>query len=87
MSRKQLYKLTITQENKPATHTSPASRAEDMEDDDPVIAEYNVFITPRQLEQIYLLQYPNRNRSQAYNDRNGARPTDPKPASWKWILE
>jgi len=47
-----------------------------MEDDDPVIAEYNVFITPRQLEQIYLLQYPNRNRSQAYNDRNGARPTD-----------
>ncbi|CAD0109542.1 unnamed protein product [Aureobasidium uvarum] len=52
------------------------SRAEDMEDDDPVIAEYNVFITPRQLEQIYLLQYPNRNRSQAYNDRNGARPTD-----------
>ncbi|KAI5249307.1 hypothetical protein E4T43_00926 [Aureobasidium subglaciale] len=52
------------------------SRAEDMEDDDPVIAEYNVFITPRQLEQIYLLQYPNRNRSQAYNDRNGARPVD-----------
>jgi hypothetical protein len=47
-----------------------------MEDDDPVIAEYNVFITPRQLEQIYLLQYPNRNRSQAYNDRNGARPVD-----------
>ncbi|KAI4727269.1 hypothetical protein E4T49_04958 [Aureobasidium sp. EXF-10728] len=52
------------------------SRAEDMQDDDPVIAEYNVFITPRQLEQIYLLQYPNRNRSQAYNDRNGARPVD-----------
>jgi DNA-directed RNA polymerase-3 subunit RPC5 len=47
-----------------------------MQDDDPVIAEYNVFITPRQLEQIYLLQYPNRNRTQPYNDRNGARPVD-----------
>lgn len=35
-----------------------------------------MYITPRQLEQIYLLQYPNRNRSQAYNDRNGARPVD-----------
>ncbi|THV70841.1 hypothetical protein D6C77_06317 [Aureobasidium pullulans] len=52
------------------------SRVADVEDDDPVIAEYNVYITPRQLEQIYLLQYPNRNRSQAYNDRNGARPVD-----------
>ncbi|KAG9957689.1 hypothetical protein KCU61_g8921, partial [Aureobasidium melanogenum] len=52
------------------------SRADVIEDDDPVIAEYNVFITPRQLEQIYLLQYPNRNRSQAYNERNGARPVD-----------
>lgn len=58
------------------TYAHPASRADDVEDDDPVIAEYNVFITPRQLEQIYLLQYPNRNRSQAYNERNGARPVD-----------
>lgn len=52
-----------------------ATKTQDVEDD-PVIAEYNVYITPRQLEQIYLLQYPNRSRSQAYNDRNGARPTD-----------
>ena len=76
MSRKQYSELANIPHDELATHTCPASRAEDMEDDDPVIAEYNVFITPRQLEQIYLLQYPNRNRSQAYNDRNGARPTD-----------
>ncbi|KAI4744110.1 hypothetical protein E4T50_05503 [Aureobasidium sp. EXF-12298] len=76
MSRKPSNSVQFTRLNQRDTHTYLASRADDIEDDDPVIAEYNVFITPRQLEQIYLLQYPNRNRSQAYNDRNGARPVD-----------
>lgn len=76
MSRKHCNNVQIVQVDRSNTYAPPASRAEDIEDDDPVIAEYNVFITPRQLEQIYLLQYPNRNRSQAYNERNGARPVD-----------
>lgn len=46
------------------------------EDEDPVTAEYDVFITPDLAEKIYLLQYPIRNREQPYNDRHGAMPTE-----------
>lgn len=35
-------------------------------DDDPVVAEYDVFMTPEQSEQSFLLQYPNRDRSKPY---------------------
>jgi DNA-directed RNA polymerase III subunit RPC5 len=35
------------------------------EEDDPVIAEYDVYVTPDLQEQIYLLQYPNRSRDKA----------------------
>ncbi|KAK4984630.1 hypothetical protein LTR50_006480 [Elasticomyces elasticus] len=45
-------------------------------EDDPVLTEYDVFITPNLAEQIYLLQYPNRGRAQPYNERNGARPVE-----------
>jgi len=41
-----------------------------------VLAEYDVYITPGLAEQIYLLQYPIRNREQPYNERNGARPME-----------
>ncbi|EMC91727.1 hypothetical protein BAUCODRAFT_152115 [Baudoinia panamericana UAMH 10762] len=44
------------------------------EDDDPVTAEYDVYLTPSQAEQILLLQYPNRTRNRPYNVRHGARP-------------
>ena len=39
-------------------------------------AEYDVFITPDLEEQLYLLQYPIRNRAQPYNESNGARPSE-----------
>jgi len=44
------------------------------EDEDPVTAEYDVFLTPHMQEQIYLLQYPNRVRERPYNARMGANP-------------
>lgn len=43
-------------------------------DEDPVTAEYDVFITPAHREQIELLQYVNRSRERPYNERYGARP-------------
>ncbi|KAF2083688.1 hypothetical protein K490DRAFT_69574 [Saccharata proteae CBS 121410] len=45
-------------------------------EEDPVTAEYDVYITPELEEQIYLLQYPNRGREQPYNDRNNAKPLE-----------
>lgn len=46
------------------------------EDDDPVTAEYDVFITPAIADHIYLLQYPNRPRNRPYSAHYGATPTD-----------
>ncbi len=37
------------------------------EENDPVIAEYDVYMTPELQEQIYLLQYPNRLRDNTYD--------------------
>ncbi|KAL2356792.1 DNA-directed RNA polymerase III subunit Rpc5 [Cryomyces antarcticus] len=45
-------------------------------DDDPVTAEYDVFITPDLEEQIYLLQYPNRGYKQPYNEAAFQKPLD-----------
>lgn len=43
-----------------------------------MVAEYDVYITPgmQYLDQLYLLQYPIRNRAQAYNERNSSRPIE-----------
>lgn len=46
------------------------------DDDDPVTAEYNVYLTPAIADQIYLLQYPNRPRNRPYSAQYGATPTD-----------
>ncbi|CZT20746.1 uncharacterized protein RCC_06604 [Ramularia collo-cygni] len=46
------------------------------EDDDPVTAEYDVYITPAIADQILLLQYPNRPRNRPYSANYGAVPTD-----------
>ncbi|KAK0266241.1 hypothetical protein LTR12_013047 [Friedmanniomyces endolithicus] len=53
---------------------SPARTRED--DNDPVTATYDVYLTPSQAEQILLLQYPNRVRSRPYNKRHGGCPED-----------
>ena len=52
-------------------------------DDDPVLAEYDVFLTPPIQEHIYLLQYPNRPRNRPYNNHYGATPHEMriKPSS------
>ncbi|KAK5135278.1 hypothetical protein LTR08_005381 [Meristemomyces frigidus] len=55
-----------------------------LEDDDPVTAEYSIYLTPpHPTQQIYLLQYPNRVRNRPYNLRQGAAPDTIriKPAS------
>jgi DNA-directed RNA polymerase-3 subunit RPC5 len=47
------------------------------EDDDPVTAEYDVYLTPsisEQSQQIYVLQYPNRPRNLPYNYQFGMQP-------------
>ncbi|TKA76632.1 hypothetical protein B0A55_04926 [Friedmanniomyces simplex] len=51
------------------------SRVQD-DDDDPVTATYDVYLTPAQSEQILLLQYPNRVRTRPYNKRHGGCPED-----------
>ncbi|KAF2754569.1 hypothetical protein EJ05DRAFT_514031 [Pseudovirgaria hyperparasitica] len=45
-------------------------------DDDPVIAEYDVFITKEISEQLYLLQYPNRHKDLPYNANNDTEPLE-----------
>jgi DNA-directed RNA polymerase-3 subunit RPC5 len=60
----------------PSQLTRGSSPTATKAEDDPVIAEYNVFITPAIEEQIYLLQYPNRPRHHPYNSQHGATPQD-----------
>lgn len=45
-------------------------------DNDPVTAEYDVYLTPAMEEQIFLLQYPNRPRTRPYNSTFGATPRE-----------
>jgi len=56
-------------------HARTASVSFEEDDDDPVVAEYDVFMTPRQLEQSLLLQYPNRDRSKPYGQA-GEKPVE-----------
>lgn len=45
-------------------------------EEDPVIAEYDVFLTPPIEEHVYLLQYPNRPRNRPYSSKLGASPEE-----------
>lgn len=48
-----------------------------MDDDDPVVAEYDVYITPDVEEmQLYVLQYMNRERSLPLNRQEGCLPSE-----------
>ncbi|KAF2188283.1 hypothetical protein K469DRAFT_627806 [Zopfia rhizophila CBS 207.26] len=53
-----------------------APAAIETEEDDPVVAEYDVFITPEVEEQIYLLQYLNRAPDYPFTDATGCRPSE-----------
>ncbi|KAF2428255.1 hypothetical protein EJ08DRAFT_615264 [Tothia fuscella] len=55
---------------------SPGVIYDDNDEADPVLAEYDVFISPELSEQIYLVQYPNRSRDQPYNDRTNSKPLE-----------
>lgn len=48
----------------------------DLEDDDPVVAEYDVFITPELQEQVYLLQYLNRPPDHPYTHNTRSQPLE-----------
>ena len=63
--------MILTSAPAPRTHQDDHD-----DDDDPVTAEYDVYVTPASAEQMYLLQYPIRRRDQPYNERNGARPME-----------
>jgi DNA-directed RNA polymerase-3 subunit RPC5 len=45
-------------------------------DDDELLAEYDVFLTPELQEQLYLLQYPDRRATQPYNESTKSRPLE-----------
>jgi DNA-directed RNA polymerase III subunit RPC5 len=53
---------------------SPVDDIDD--DDDSIVAEYDVYITPESDEHIYLLQYPNRERGRPYNEDYNSAPTE-----------
>jgi len=47
-----------------------------VESEDKVVGEYDVYITPELLEALYLLQYPNRSRSQLYSEEHNSKPSE-----------
>ena len=47
-----------------------------IEENDPVTAEYDVFITPELHEQLYLLQFPTREREAPYNEQTKNKPLE-----------
>ena len=55
--------------------------------DDPVIAEYDVYITPDFPERPYVLQYPNRNREQPYSQAGNAQPKEMRIKPKAGLLE
>jgi DNA-directed RNA polymerase-3 subunit RPC5 len=53
-----------------------AGPVESDDEDDPIVAEYDVYITPENDDHLYLLQYPNRHRDKPYNERNQSAPAE-----------
>ncbi len=45
-------------------------------EDDPVIAEYDIFITPELEERLYILQFPTRARDSPYNEAQKNKPLE-----------
>jgi hypothetical protein len=57
--------------------TDPAAADVDVEDDDPVVAEYDVYITPEAEEQqLYVLQYLNRPPDQPFTKGTQSQPAE-----------
>ncbi|KAI9821741.1 MAG: hypothetical protein M1827_002322 [Pycnora praestabilis] len=49
------------------------SKPSTSDEEDPVVREYDVFITPKRAQKLMLLQYPNRDRTQPYSEANHAK--------------
>jgi DNA-directed RNA polymerase-3 subunit RPC5 len=54
----------------------PAAPQPAQDSDDELIAEYDVFLTPELQEQLYLLQYPDRDARYPYNESTRAPPLE-----------
>lgn len=50
--------------------------ADDSDPDDPTVASWEVYMTPEIQERLLLLQYPERSRTQPYNDANHQKPLE-----------
>ncbi|KAF2451626.1 hypothetical protein P171DRAFT_9512 [Karstenula rhodostoma CBS 690.94] len=58
-----------------------------MDDADPVIAEYDVFITPEMEQQLYVLQYLNRRPNQPFVKSEGAVPSEVRVKEQSGFIE
>ncbi|KAL1591411.1 hypothetical protein SLS60_012024 [Paraconiothyrium brasiliense] len=58
-----------------------------MDEDDPVIAEYDVFITPEMEQQLYVLQYLNRRPNQPFVKSEGAVPSEVRVKEQSGFIE
>lgn len=57
--------------------SNPVTAPSDVEDDDPVVAEYDVYITPEvEEQQLYVLQYLNRQPDQPFTKATGSQPAE-----------
>lgn len=67
-----------------ASDSEPASPSEDDDDyesdEDPVVREYDIFMTEELAESLYLFQYPVRSKTKPYNKAQSSCPVD---ARWK----
>lgn len=61
--------------------------AADTISEDPVIAEYDVYVTPDFREKPYVLQYPNRNREQPYSQAGHVQPQEMRIKPKAGLLE
>lgn len=61
---------------KSAEQTDDDVLCEDSDPDDPTVASWDVFMTPEIQEKLLLLQYPERSRTQPYNDANHQKPLE-----------
>ena len=52
------------------------AKSDDSDPDDPTVASWNVYMTPEIQERLLLLQYPERSRTQPYNDSNHQKPLE-----------
>ncbi|KAF2873367.1 Sin-like protein conserved region-domain-containing protein [Massariosphaeria phaeospora] len=66
--------VDLTSEAGPSTDAAAATNT--AEDDDAVVAEYDVFITPQLQQKLYVMQYMNRGPDQPFTKATGSKPEE-----------